>query len=504
MEQRMINSSQRRPRRLMAALLATTMLVGAGAAWTLHTPAQAQNHSALAAVTQAQPGFADLAAKVKPAVVNIAVTEKVASAKEGAGGMQQMPFPPGSPMAEMFKKFFEQQQGRMPDRQPRRGAGSGFIIDPTGYIVTNNHVVDGASKVTVTLDDGTIHTATVKGRDDKTDLALIKIETDKKLPYVEFGESEKTRVGDWVVAVGNPFGLGGTVTAGILSANGRNIGAGPYDDFLQFDAPINPGNSGGPLFDQSGKVIGVSSAIYSPSGGNVGIGFAVPSSLAKTVIADLREHGSVERGWLGVQMQPVTPQLAKAMGLSSTNGVVVNKVEPDSPAAKAKLQQGDVITAFNGQTIKTGRDLAMHVAGTRADTSAKLTVWRDGKEQTLDVTVAKLKTDKLASAGDVKTEETGPIGLSLAPLTPKMRERLELGDDAKGVVVAKVAPDSRAAEGGLKTGDVIVRVGNDAVTTPEEATAKIKAAEKAKKEAVPLLIAREGTTYYLALPLVKS
>ena len=260
----MINSPQRRPRRLMAALLATTMLVGAGAAWTLDTPAQAQNQSALAAVTQAQPGFADLAAKVKPAVVNIAVTEKVASTKDdGTAGMQEMPFPPGSPMAEMFKKFFEQQQRRNPDRQPRHGAGSGFIIDPTGYIVTNNHVVDDASKVTVTLDDGTIHTATVKGRDEKTDLALIKIDTDKRLPYVEFGESEKTRVGDWVIAVGNPFGLGGSVTAGILSANGRNIGSGPYDDYLQFDAPINPGNSGGPLFDQSGKVIGVSSAIYS-------------------------------------------------------------------------------------------------------------------------------------------------------------------------------------------------------------------------------------------------
>jgi len=500
----MINLPQRRPRRLLAALLATTMLVGAGAAWTLDTPAQAQSQSALAAATQPQPGFADLVAKVKPAVVNISTTEKRASAKDGAGGMPETPFPPGSPMAEMFKKFFDQQQHRMPDRQPRHAAGSGFIIDPAGYIVTNNHVVDGASKVTVTLDDGTIHTAAVKGRDEKTDLALLKIDTDKKLPYVEFGESEKTRVGDWVVAVGNPFGLGGTVTAGILSANGRNIGAGPYDDFLQFDAPINPGNSGGPLFDQSGKVIGVSSAIYSPSGGNVGIGFAVPASLAKTVIADLRDHGSVERGWLGVQMQPVTPPLAKAMGLSSTNGVVVNKVEADSPAAKAKLQQGDVITAFNGQTVKTGRDLAMHVAGTRANTSAKLTVWRDGKEQTVEVTVGQMQSEKAAKAGDEQREETGPVGLSLAPLTPKMRERLELGEDAKGVVVAKVAPDSRAAESGLKTGDVIVRVGNDPVTTPEEASAKIKAAEKAKKEAVPLLIAREGTTYYLALPLVKS
>ena len=250
----------------------------------------------------------------------------------------------------MFRHFFDQQGSQ--SAGPTHALGSGFIVDPAGYIVTNNHVVDGARKIIVTLDNGQTYPAKVVGRDAKTDLAVLKIDAGKPLPYVAFGNSDKERVGDWVVAVGNPFGLGGTVTAGIVSAHDRNLNNGPYDDYLQIDAPINPGNSGGPLFNQSGQVIGIDTAIYSPSGGSVGIGFAIPSNIAKNVVAQLREHGKVERGWLGVQMQPLTPSLAKAVGRPDAQGVIVDEVQANSPAAAAKLQQGDVITAFNGEAIK--------------------------------------------------------------------------------------------------------------------------------------------------------
>ena len=496
------HSHPRRARTLMSVLLATSVL--AGVAWTsFDTPALAQYQPAQPNANtpmHGPPGFADLAAKVKGAVVNISTTEKRQQSR-GGGAAPESPFPPGSPMAELFKRFFDQQQ--LEQAQPRHALGSGFIIDPSGYIVTNYHVVEGASKIMVTLDDSSIHTAEITGKDPKTDLALVKINTDRQLPSVEFGDSDKARVGDWIVAVGNPFGLGGTVTAGIVSAHGRDLGSGPYDDFMQFDAPINPGNSGGPVFDQAGRVVAVSSVIYSPTGGNVGIGFGVPSNLVQKVMKELREHGAVERGWLGVQMQPLTPPLAKAMGLSNTNGVVVNKTEPDSPAAKAGLQPGDVIVAHNGKPVKGGRDLALAVAETPAGQTGKLTLVRDGKEQTIDVTIGKTPQEQTAKA-EPQEEEGAQIGLTLAPLTAKVREQLDLDKSAKGVVVAKVAPDSKAAESGLRPGDVITRVGNDPVNTPAEAQAKIKAAEKAKKEAVPLLVMREGTPYYVALSLAKT
>src|SRR5215469_6871111 len=318
---------------LSAALLATTVLGGGGillsSAMADSTPAPLS-----APVMGAQAGFADLVTKVKPAVVNIASDGKKLGGGEQQDQQQGMPQIPGMPG-----------QTDQQDSQPKQHAlGSGFIIDPAGYVVTNNHVIDGADKITVNLDDGSSYTAKLVGRDAKTDLALLKIEAGKPLPYVTFGDSGKARVGDWVIAVGNPFGLGGTVTAGIVSGHDRNIDSGPYDDFLQIDAPINPGNSGGPLFNQSGQVIGIDSAIYSPNGGSVGIGFAIPSNLASDVVGQLRDHGKVERGWLGVQMQPMTPALAKAMGLKSDEGVLVNEVQPDSPAAKARLMQGDVIT----------------------------------------------------------------------------------------------------------------------------------------------------------------
>jgi serine protease Do len=429
---------------------------------------------------------------VKTAVVNIATTEKVEQAD--ARQMPDFGFPQGSPFGDMFRQF---QRNQRP--QAQHALGSGFIVDPDGYIVTNNHVVDGATKITVTLTDGTTYPATVKGRDPKTDVALLKIDASKPLPYVAFGDSDKAREGDWVIAVGNPYGLGGTVTAGIISAHGRNINEGPYDNFLQIDAPINPGNSGGPLFDQSGQVIGIDSAIYSPTGGSVGIGFAIPSDTASKVVAQLREHGKVERGWLGVEMQPITPELAKAMGRADHDGVIVDKVMPDSPAANADLKQGDVITAVDGSPVKGARDLAMTIAEVQRGTTAKLTIWRDGKERTVDVKIAAQPSDKIASADE--TDPENPVGLSLAPLSNDMRSQFGLDEGAKGVVVQGVTPDSRAADSGLQPGDVIVKVGGEAVTTPSEAASRIHAAERDKKAAVPLLVMRDGSTYYLALQL---
>jgi serine protease Do len=489
-------TARRRKGIFAAALLATTVIAGGGFAWADAGSATAP--LGLAPVVN-QAGFADLAAKVGPAVVNIATTASVdrTSGPEWQGQMPQ--FPPGSPLNQMFRHFFEgQNQGRM---APAHALGSGFIIDPAGYIVTNNHVVDHAHQIKVTLGDGKSYPAKVIGHDDKTDLALLKIDADQPVPYVAFGDSDKERVGDWVVAVGNPFGLGGTVTAGIVSAHDRDLNNGPYDDYLQIDAPINPGNSGGPLFNQSGQVIGIDTAIYSPNGGSVGIGFAIPSNLATKVVAQLREHGKVERGWLGIAMQPLTPALASAVGHPGAKGVLVDKVMEDSPAQKAQLKQGDVITAFNGEAIKGPRDLAVDVANVASGSTAKLTIWRDGHENTVDVAIA-TQPNQMETAQDESS--SAPVGMAFAPLTEDEQSQLGLNSSVQGVVVAQVAPGSRADESGVQPGDVIVRVGNDAVSSPAEAAAKIHAAQRDKKDAIPLLVMRDGTTYYLALQLGKA
>jgi|HubBroStandDraft_1064217.scaffolds.fasta_scaffold06552_3 serine protease Do len=487
---------------LAAGLLATTVLAGGGFAWSAtETPATAP--LGLAPVVN-QAGFADLAEKVRPAVVNISTTENVdQTADQGMPNFQgQMPnFPPNSPMGQMFRHFFEGQgQGRM---APAHALGSGFIVDPAGYVVTNNHVVDHAHQVKVTMNDGQSFTAKVVGRDEKTDLALLKIESGKPLPYVAFGDSGKERVGDWVIAVGNPFGLGGTVTAGIVSAHDRDLNHGPYDDYLQIDAPINPGNSGGPLFNQSGQVIGIDTAIYSPNGGSVGIGFAIPSSVATKVVAQLREHGKVERGWLGIAMQPLTPALASAIGHPEAQGVIVNKVMADSPASKADLQQGDVITAFNGEAIKDARELALQVANVAGGSDAKLTILRDGKQSIVNVEIGAQPVEQAAAQQD-ESNGGAPVGMALTSLTHDAQQQLGLDPSVKGVVVARVTPGSKADQSGVQSGDVIVRVGNDRVTSPSEVSAKIHAAENDKKEAVPLLVMRDGSTYYLALQLGKA
>lgn len=476
--------------RLATALIAGTILACGGFAWSAVDAAGPP--LSLPSVAN-QAGFADLVAKVKPAIVNIAVVEK---GEEVNGQQLRSILPPGTPFSDMLRNFLQQQRV-----EPTQGLGSGFIIDPDGYIVTNNHVIKGSSKITVTMDDGQSYPAKVVGHDSKTDLALLKIDASKALPYVAFGDSSKERVGDWVVAVGNPYGLGGTVTAGIVSAYNRNLNEGPYDDYLQIDAPINPGNSGGPLFNQAGQVVGIDTAIYSPSGGSVGIGFAIPSNVASKVVAQLREHGKVERGWLGVQMQRLTPALAEAVGRPNTEGVIVDEVEPNSPASRADLQQGDIITAFNGATVKSPQDLAIAVANAANDTPAKLTLRRDGQQQTVQVTIGQQRTAETAPAQDEGSKST-PVGMALDRLTPEIRAELGLRSTAKGVYVAEVTPGSRAGESGVHRGDVIVRVGNEGVTTPSEVSATIHAAERRKKEAIPLLVMRDRTTYYLALQLM--
>jgi serine protease Do len=483
----------KRPMRnaVTAALLATTVLGGA-AAYAVVPETTMPGAAAPTAQTQAQrvPGFADLVEHVRPAVVNIAVTERA----RNVAGNQEIPEP--------LRRFF----GNMPQfeqRAPRHGLGSGFIIDPDGWIVTNNHVVDGAEKVLVTLEDGTELPAVVKARDSKTDVALIKVDAQRKLPYVQWGDSDGARVGDWVIAVGNPFGLGGSVSAGIVSARGRNINEGPYDDFIQIDAPINPGNSGGPLFDQSGRVVGITTAIYSPTGGSVGIGFAVPSQIAQKVIAQLKENGTVERGWLGVAMQPLSPELAKALGRPNVAGALVANAQADSPAAKAGIEQGDVITAAGGKEIKTPRDLARVVGDTKPGSKLELTLAREGKERTVTVAVGKPPQEDVADASTPQgAEEGGPkIGLALAPITPRARNELGLDTTVKGALVAGVEPGSPAAESGLRPGDVILRVAGGTVDGPKSALAMLKHARGQKKEAVPLLVMRDGTPYYLALEL---
>ncbi len=486
-------AAPRRRRLAVAALLATTILAGGGLA---SSQAWSSDPQPVPSAPASQPGFADLVAKVKPAVVNIATTEGIERTSAPSAGLPGVP--PDSPLGQPFQAL---PQNHDQDREggTRRALGSGFIVDPAGYIVTNNHVVDHARTIMVTLDDGSSYPATVTGRDPKTDLALLKIDAKRPLPAVAFGNSEAARVGDWVIAVGNPFGLGGTVTAGIVSAHGRTVDAGPYDDFLQIDAPINPGNSGGPLFDQSGHVVGIDTAIFSPTGGSVGIGFAIPSNLAARVVAQLRDHGSVERGWLGVQMQPLTPALAKAIGRPDAVGVLVDQVEADSPAARAKLQAGDIITAFNGTTVKAPRDLALAVADLHAGQTAKVDIWRDGAQRTLDVTVGNQPAERTASLDDGAA--TPRVGLALAPLSPESEQAFGLDGSARGAVVARVVPGSQAEASGVQPGDVIVKVGRAAVSSPSDVVAEIRAAEHAHKDAVPLLVMRDGKTYYLALEL---
>jgi serine protease Do len=432
------------------------------------------------------PDFADLVAQAKPAVVSI--TSKLAADPGEEGPMMMpMPFGPGP----------GHQQGRAIEAR-----GSGFIVDPDGTVVTNNHVVKGAKSVTVQLDDGTELPAKIIGRDSKTDLAVLKISASKPLPYIQLGDSKSVRPGEWVVAMGNPFGLGGSVTAGIISAEGRDIGAGPYDQFLQIDAPINQGNSGGPLFTQDGKVVGVNTAILSPSGGSIGIGFAIPSNTVKTVVAELEKTGHITRGYLGVEAQSVAEAMSKALRLKQSGGALVAGVQPDSPAARAGLEPGDVIASVNGDPVANPRDLALDVANLKPGTDAKIDLVRNGEHQTVAATIGQLPSgDQTASARGPGGEQGGQpkLGLALAPISPDVRGQLDLPEGTKGAVVAQVQPGSPAEQAGIRPGDVIVGVGGKQVGSPREAVQAIRSAAGKADTAVALRIVRDGQPAFVAV-----
>jgi serine protease Do len=482
------------PRRRGRAALAVLLLAGtalggyaAGQVGQAATVADMQGQpvnppSGVAA--HAVPDFSDLVTKVKPAVVSIITRMNADMAEEAEGGRVPMPF------------------GQFPGARPHpvEARGSGFIVDADGTVVPNNHVVKGATKVTVVLDDGTQLPAKVMGRDPRTDVAVLHIDAKHKLPFIELGDSAQVKPGEWVVAMGNPFGLGGTVTAGIVSALGRDIGAGPYDQFIQIDAPINQGNSGGPLFTQDGKVVGINTAILSPSGGSVGIGFAIPANTVKTVVADLEKNGHVTRGYIGVEAQPVSDAMAKALRLSGDKGALIAGVAPDGPAAKAGLQPGDVINAVNGQQVANARQLAVSIAGVKPGEEAKLGVIRDGEAKTVTAVVSEQPGDtQVANARDAQDEGRGRIGVALAPISPEARDQLSLPDGTKGAVVAQVRPGSAAEQAGVRPGDVIVGVGSKSVSSPDDAVQAIRNAISSKQEAVALRILREGQPAYIAV-----
>jgi serine protease Do len=452
----------------------------------------------LAAQARGMPdSFADLVEQLSPAVVAVATEKTVPMA-----GRSPFQAPPGSPLEEFFRRYFGQPDlGPGAPMQRRMAAGSGFLIDPRGYIVTNNHVIDGADTVNVTLTDEREFEATLVGIDRKTDLALLKIDADRPLPFVNWGDSDTVRVGDWSLAIGNPFGLGGTVTAGILSARARNINAGLYDDFLQTDAPINPGNSGGPLFNLDGEVIGVNSAIASPSGGNVGIGFAIPAALAEPIIAQILDHGRAIRGWLGVQIQPLTGDLAEGLGLDETDGALVSRVTGGSPAARADLRPGDVITHLNGRPVEGPRDLARMVAETPVGETIPMTVLRDGDEATLSVTIEALDEPQVASRRPDDTPARTQLGLSVAPITPDLARQYGVSPAATGVMIVGLDPDGPAAHADLRIGDVIVEADQLPVREPADIGTAIKQAEQAGRKALLLLIDRQGDVLFRATPL---
>ena len=447
------------------------------------------------------PSLAPLVQHVSSAVVTISAqggADKIARSDDDSDD-DSRDRPGGLPFEDFLRRFFDK-RGMPETGREFVGLGSGFIVDPQGYIVTNNHVVSKAEKITVILQDNSRIEAKIVGRDEKTDLALIKIDAKEKLPFVTWGDSDQAKVGDWVVAVGNPFGLGGTVTAGIISAVGRNINEGPYDEYMQIDAPINRGNSGGPTFNLGAEVIGVNTAIYSPSGGSVGIGFAVPSNVAKNVVQQLREKGHVTRGWLGVAIQGITPAIAKSLGLNAEqpSGALVASVTPNSPAAKAGVKQGDVITAAGGQAVKQVGDLPRIVAAAPPGHQLGLTILRGGKEMKLAVTLGELSENpKQAAAATPEENRPGALGLRLAALTPELRRQYRIPKDVDGVVVTEVADQSPADSAGVQEGDVIVSVDQKPVETPPKAAEQLK--EAAARGNVLLLLNRKGSSQFVGL-----
>ncbi|HEV3022882.1 MAG TPA: Do family serine endopeptidase, partial [Pirellulales bacterium] len=458
-------------------------------------PAHAQNLSQQAQQLPQKPvGFADIVEKVKPAVISVRV--KMERPADAGLSSDELPFPPGSPFEHFFKRFGMPNNGRG-GHEVITGQGSGFFITADGYAVTNNHVVQNAENVQVTTDDGKTYSAKVIGTDQRTDVALIKVEGND-FPYVKLAD-HTPRVGDWVLAVGNPFGLGGTVTAGIVSARGRDIGAGPYDDFIQIDAPVNKGNSGGPTFDVDGNVIGVNTAIFSPSGGSVGIAFAIPADTVKSVVAQLRDKGSVTRGWIGVQIQPVTPEIADSLGLKNAAGALVSEPQANSPAARAGIASGDVITSLDGASVRDARELARKIGTMAPGTAVKLSLIHDGQDKTVTLTLGTLPNDKQAANEQTQHQlpesDVPKLGLTLAPGSKAP------GTDGKGVLVTAVDPNGVAADHGLRVGDVILDVGGKAVSNPSEVRDQVADARKDGKHTLLFRVKSNEGTRFVALPL---
>jgi serine protease Do len=533
-----MTATPNKPRSLSArriALLATTICSLTAASVFVapsllpNSGAFAQNLSQQAQQVARPTGFADIVEKVKPAVISVRV--KLEATAQPMANTDELPFPKGSPMEQFFRRFGSpdgQQQPNAPrGRQFGSAQGSGFLISADGYAVTNNHVVEKASTVEVTFDDGKSYSAKVIGTDPRTDLALIKIDG-SNFPYVHLADAP-SRVGDWVLAVGNPFGLGGTVTAGIVSARGRDIGAGPYDDFIQIDAPVNKGNSGGPTFNTEGAVIGVNTAIYSPSGGSVGIAFAIPAETVKTVVAQLKDKGTVTRGWIGVQIQPVTPEIADSLGLKSKAGALVAEPQKDSPAMKAGIESGDVIVSVDGQPLKDARELSRRIGGMAPNTTVKLGVIRKGADKTISLTLGELpnvrearaetppsdarpdrdqdrnkdlgrdRNDRRERRGDatrdrdMQTTDGPRLGLSLAP-----------GGNEPGVVIAEVDPSGPAADFGFRPGDVILDVSGKTVATPADVRKALGEARAEGKHSVLMRVKSEQGTRFVAIPLGRA
>jgi serine protease Do len=480
---------------LAAALVAAPLTLAV-------SPAQAQ--------ISAPASFETLAERLLPAVVNISTTSKVTQAAP------QLPqFPPGSPFEHFFKDFYEQYRGQMPQRQDKVSAlGSGFVIDAeNGYVVTNNHVIKDADEIRIILQDDTSLDATLVGVDEKTDLAVLRVKVEgRQLTAVNWGDSDNAKVGSWVLAIGNPFGLGGSVTAGIVSARQRDINAGPYDDFIQTDASINRGNSGGPMFNMQGDVVGVNTAIFSPTGGSVGIGFAVPSNLAKNVVAQLIKYGQTRRGWLGVRIQDVTPEIAEGFGLKGkARGALVSSLTPDSPAQKAGIQEGDIILSFDGQNIDAMRRLPRIVAETEVGKKVPVQIWRKGNETTLTVELGQMQQTAAAPADNAPPQpapaaapaakDVTELGMTVAPLDEALRQQHGLPEGMKGVVVTAVANNGAAAERGIAAGDLIVEIDQQESGTPDNVAQKVAEAKKAGRSSVLLFVARKEDRRFVALKL---
>jgi serine protease Do len=467
--------------------------------------------SAALAQTKGPQSLADLAERVMPAVVNISAATTV----EPRGGRALPQLPPGTPFEDLFEEFFNRrgqggQGGQSAPQQQRRSnsLGSGFIIDASGIVITNNHVIGDANEITVILTDGTKLKAEVIGKDAKVDLAVLRVKADKPLPFVKLGDSEKMRIGDWVMAIGNPFGLGGSVSAGIISAKARNIASGPYDSYLQTDAAINKGNSGGPLFNMDGDVVGINTAILSPTGGSVGIGFAVPTSIASSVIDQLKEFGETRRGWLGVRIQSVDDTTAEALGLGKARGALIAGIDDSGPAKPAGLEVGDVIVRFDGKDVKDSRDLPRIVAATPVGKATDVLIMRKGKELTRQVKLGRLedgeKQAALQKSGGLTSEPEfkKALGLQLSPLNEEMRRRHNLKDGVKGVVITDVDPKSNAADKRILVGELIVEVGQEAVNSPADVTKRLEALKKEGKKSVLLLVATaQGEVRFVAVSM---